>query len=236
MSRAFEEIDHQPTPMGDISLRRRLEPTLQVDVYEVKLGDEFLMSSLFTASEEAVARLGLAALSGDDLDVVVGGLGLGYTARTALADARVTRLQVIEALPQVIGWHRDHLVPLAADLTADARCSFVHADFFAMVNDGIEPGDDGPRQFDAILVDIDHTPSHLLSSRHAGFYRPAGLYRLRAQLRPGGVFALWSDDPPDVDFVASMEGVFASVQPHVVEFANFYTGGASACTVYVATR
>ena len=60
MSRAFEEIDHQVTPMGDISLRRRLEPTLQVDVYEVKLGDEFLMSSLFTASEEAVARLGLA--------------------------------------------------------------------------------------------------------------------------------------------------------------------------------
>ena len=62
MSRAFEEIDHQPTPMGDISLRRRLEPTLLVDVYEVKLGDEFLMSSLFTATEEALARLGLAAV------------------------------------------------------------------------------------------------------------------------------------------------------------------------------
>lgn len=222
--------------MGDISLRRRLEPTLQVDVYEVKLGDEFLMSSLFTASEEAVARLGLAALSGDDLDVVVGGLGLGHTARTALADDRVTRLQVIEALPQVIGWHRDHLVPLGAELTADPRCNFVHADFFAEVAAGIELGDEGPRHFDAILVDIDHTPSHLLSSSHAGFYQPAGLARLRAQLRTGGVFALWSDDPPDADFVATMEMVFSSVQPHVVEFANFYTGGQSACTVYVATR
>ena len=236
MSRAFEEIDHQRTPMGEISLRRRLEPTLQVDVYEVKLGDEFLMSSLFTASEEAVARLGLAALAGDDLDVVVGGLGLVYTARTALDDARETRLQVIEALPEVIGWHRDHLVPLGAELTADARCSFVHADFFARVHDGIEPGDDGPRRFDAILVDIDHTPSHLLDSSHAGFYQPAGLARLRAQLRPGGVFALWSDDPPDDGFVATMEKVFSSVEPHVVEFANFYTGGRSACTVYVAIR
>ena len=236
MSRAFEEIDHQRTPMGDISLRRRLEPTLQVDVFEVKLGDEFLMSSLFTASEEAVARLGLAALSGDDLDVVVGGLGLGHTARTALADDRVTRLQVIEALPQVIGWHRDHLVPLGAELTADDRCTFVHADFFAKVADGIEPGDGGPRRFDAILVDIDHTPSHLLSSSHAGFYELMGLTRLRAQLRTGGVFALWSDDPPDIDFVATMRAVFSSVEPHVVEFANFYTGGQSACTVYVATR
>ena len=236
MSRAFEEIDHQRTLMGDISLRRRLEPTLQVDVYEVKLGDEFLMSSLFTASEEAVARLGLVALPGDDLDVVVGGLGLGYTARTALADARVTRLQVIEALPQVIGWHRDHLVPLGADLTADPRCTFVHADFFAKVADGIELGHDGPRRFDAILVDIDHTPRHLLSPGHAAFYEPAGLARVRSQLHPGGVFALWSDDPPDADFVATMEEVFASVRPHVVEFANFYTGGQSACTVYVATR
>ena len=91
MSRAFEEIDHQPTPMGDISLRRRREPTLQVDVYEVKLGDEFLMSSLFTATEEAVARLGLAATSGDRLDIVVGGLGLGHTAKTALDDPGVAR-------------------------------------------------------------------------------------------------------------------------------------------------
>lgn len=51
MSRAFEELDHQPTPMGDLVLRRRLEPTLQVDIFEVKLGEESLMSSLFTAAE-----------------------------------------------------------------------------------------------------------------------------------------------------------------------------------------
>jgi spermidine synthase len=235
MSRAFEEIDHQTTPMGEISLRRRLEPTLKVDVYEVKLDDEFLMSSLFTASEEAVAQLGLEELSGEHLDVVVGGLGLGYTAKVVLDDVRVTRLQVIEALPQVIGWHRDQLVPLGADLSADERCSFVQGDFFAMVADGIEQGDEKPKQFDAILVDIDHTPSHLLSSSHANFYRPTGLARVREQLVPGGVFALWSDDPPDVEFMKLLDEVFDGVAAHVVHFPNFYTGGESACTVYVAT-
>ena len=233
MSRAFEEIDHQSTPLGDISLRRRLEPTLLVDVYEVKLGDEFLMSSLFTTSEEAVARLGLAARDGDGLDVIVGGLGLGHTAKTALDDARVKRLQVIETLPQVIGWHRDHLVPLGATLTADGRCTFVQGDFFTMVADEIEHGPDGPTRFDAILVDIDHTPSHLLSSDHASFYRPSGLARVRDQLLPGGVFALWSDDPPDSEFVALLDETFDRVHAHIVAFPNFYTGAESACTVYV---
>jgi spermidine synthase len=236
MSRAFEELDHQTTPMGEISLRRRLEPSLLVDVWEVRLGEEFLMSSLFTASEEALARLGLAACAGDGLDVVVGGLGLGYTARTVLDDPRVRRLQVIEALPQVIGWHVDHLVPLGAELAGDARCSFVNGDFFSLAADGIEHGPDGLRRFDAILVDIDHTPTHLLSASHADFYRPAALGRVADQLSVGGVFGLWSDDPPDDDFVALLDEVFTTVQPHVVTFPNHYTGGESACTVYVATR
>jgi len=211
MSRAFEEIDHQSTPLGDISLRRRLEPVLQVDVWEVKLGDEFLMSSLFTASEEAVATLGLEACRGTDLDVVVGGLGLGYTAVTALADERVIRLQVIEALPEVIGWHRDGLVPLGAELTADTRCSLRHADFFAAVEVGIEPDQrGGSRRFDAILVDIDHTPSHHLHASNASFYGPAGFGRVRDQLQPGGVFALWSDDPPDADFAGTRSVIQSS--------------------------
>jgi spermidine synthase len=105
MNARFEELDWRPTPMGEISLRRRIEPTLQVDVYEVKLGDEFLMSSLFTAAEVALADISLARISGADLDVVVGGLGLGYTAQAVLKDARVSSLLVIEALDEVIEWH-----------------------------------------------------------------------------------------------------------------------------------
>ena len=111
MSARFEELDYQQTPMGDLTLRRRREPTLDVDVYEVKLGEEYLMSSLFTVAEEELARLGLAAVQGNALDVVVGGLGLGYTAVAALEDARVASLVVIDALPAVIEWHERGLLP-----------------------------------------------------------------------------------------------------------------------------
>jgi len=234
MSRAFEELDHQTTPLGEISLRRRLEPVLQVDVWEVKLDDEFLMSSLFTASEEALATLGLAAVTGDELDVVVGGLGLGYTALTALADERVARLQVIEALPEVIGWHRDGLVPIGTQLAVDDRCTLRHGDFFALVDQGIETDPGGPHRFDAILVDIDHTPTHHLHESSAGFYSAAGFGGVRDQLRPAGVFALWSDDPPDAGFEALLAETFTDVAAHVVSFPNHYTGGESACTIYVA--
>jgi spermidine synthase len=234
MSRAFEELAHVTTRMGDISLRRRLEPTLKVDVYEVKLGDEFLMSSLFTVGETALAELGLGAAEGEQLDIVVGGLGLGYTAGAALTDPRVRSLRVIDALAEVIDWHRRHLVPLGAELTGDPRCELVHGDFFAMLAAGLETIDDGLRQFDAILVDIDHTPRHLLDPSHSGFYEPAGLQRLSEQLRPGGVFGLWSDDPPDDDFLARLIDEFANVHAHVVTFPNFYTGGHASSTIYVA--
>lgn len=237
MSRAFEELDHQSTPIGEISLRRRLEPTLQIDVFEVKLDDDFLMSSLFTTGEEETARLGLAAISADtdELDVVVGGLGLGYTALAALEDQRVRSLYVIDALAEVIGWHRDHLVPLGPALTADPRCRMVHGDFFAMIADGIRVGADSPNVFHAILVDIDHTPNWHLADSHADFYSPAGLRRLIRRLHPGGVFSLWSDEPPDDAFTALLRSEFATAEAHVVTFPNFYTGGESASTVYVAT-
>lgn len=251
MSRAFEELDRQTTPIGEISLRRRLEPVLQVDVFEVKLGDEFLMSSLFTATEEAVATLGLAACTGERLDVLVGGLGLGYTAASALRDPRVARLRVIELLEPVVDWHRRELVPMAATVLADERCTIVQGDFFAFVGgttggtsgDADDEaawasvwGERGARPCDAILLDIDHTPDHLLDDAHAGFYSDRGLRAVRDRLVPGGVFSLWSDDPPDGRFVDLLGRVFADVTPHVVAFPNHYTGGESACTVYVAVR
>ncbi|GAB3841147.1 hypothetical protein GCM10029963_11510 [Micromonospora andamanensis] len=155
----FEELAWRPTPIGEISLRRRRDPRLDLDVYEVKLDDEFLMSSLFTAGEIELARLGLAPLAGDRLDVVVGGLGLGYTARTALADDRVASLLVVEAVEDVIDWHRRGLLPFAAGLAEDPRTRLVPADFFARVAgpDGLDP-DDPERRFHAVLLDIDHSP------------------------------------------------------------------------------
>ena len=236
MSAIFEELDRRPTPIGEISLRRRVEPVLQVEIYEAKLDDEFLMSSLFTASEIALADLALAETPGDELDVVVGGLGLGYTARAVLHDPRVRSLAVVEALGAVIDWHDDGLLPDAAELTSDPRCRFVEGDFFAMVASDAGFGGDVPSPVHIVAVDIDHSPRHLLDPSHAGFYTPGGLSRVLDLLHPGGVFALWSDDPPDDDFLDAARGVFATCEARVVAFPNPYTGDESSCTVYVARR
>jgi spermidine synthase len=235
VSARFEVLDWSETLMGVISLRRRVEPSLNIDVYEVKLGDEFLMSSLFTVAEVALARLGLARSVDGDLDVVVGGLGLGYTAQAALDDPRVRSLVVVEALGEVIDWHQRGLLPDTAELASDSRVRLQRGDFFAMADGdaGFDPEAPG-RRFHAILLDIDHTPRHVLHPSHRAFYTPAGLGRLVGHLHPGGVFALWSDDPPDPDFEAVLTEVFDRSEASVVRFANPLTGGYSTNTVYVA--
>ncbi len=121
MSARIEELAWQSTEMGEITLRRRREPTLDVDVFEVKLGDEFLMSSLFTVAEIELAHLGLAQVDGDNLDVLVGGLGLGYTAQAVLEHERVETLTVVDAVDAVIDWHQRQLLPVSPSLVSDPR-------------------------------------------------------------------------------------------------------------------
>jgi hypothetical protein len=237
MSVNFEELDFRPTAMGVLSLRRRRHPTSGIDIYEIKLGDEFLMSSAFTVAEIALARLGLAALVRGDLDVVVGGLGLGYTAQAVLENSRVRSLIVVDALAEVIEWHEQGLLPLGKQLTGDPRCRFVNGDFFAMSHsvDGFACRKTG-RRFDAILVDIDHSPKNLLHPRHAALYEPEGLARLAAHLHPGGVFALWSNDPPDDAFGCILAGAFATSAAHVVTFDNLRGDQDASNTVYIGVK
>lgn len=238
----FEELDYQHTPLGDVILRRRTMQTLgHLEVYEIMLGADFLMSSLFTVVEEALAELGLAAAGASfpeqGLDVLVGGLGLGYTARAALDDPSVQHLVVVDYLQPVIEWHRQGLVPLGEQLTGDKRCRFEHADFFqrAVKQGGLGFDPQHPeRKYHAILLDIDHSPEHLLNESHAAFYSFEGLEKMTGQIHPGGVFALWSDDPPEASFMATLNKVFASCETHVVPFDNPILGRQSQSTVYVA--
>lgn len=236
MSAKFEELDWSPTPIGEVSLRRRLDPVTRQDVFEVKLNDEWLMSSQFTAAEIALSRLGLARLGPTRLDVVVGGLGLGYTAARALEDERVAELLVVELLQPVIDWHERGLVPEGPALTADPRCRFVQGDFFAMSHgDGYDPSFPG-RLVDAVLLDIDHSPRHVLDDGSSGFYGVGGMTAVASHLRAGGVYAMWSNDPPDADYVRILKEVFADVEAEVITFPNPLQGRDATATVYVAIK
>ena len=235
MSVFFEELDYRPTAIGAVSLRRRRDMRLGGDVYEIKLGEEFLMSSFFTVSEIALARLGLDAVSGARPDVVVGGLGLGYTARTVLERPETGSLVVVEMLEPVIDWHRDGLLPLGAGIVADPRCRLVQGDFFAMAagEAGFDPQAPG-RRFDAILLDIDHSPEALLDARSTSFYRPEGLEAMARWLKPGGIFGLWSNEAPDAAFTARLASVFAEAWAEPVTFANPLQDEPFTQTVYLA--
>jgi spermidine synthase len=235
VSARFQELDWRPTSLGELVLRRRWDPTFDTEVYEIKLDDEYLMSSLFTAAETELARLALAAVPDDAVDVAVGGLGLGCTARTVLENPAVRSLVVIDALAEVIEWHERGLLPGGPGLVSDDRCDLVHGDFFAMLRSpaGLDPARPG-RRFHAVVVDIDHSPRHLLHPRHAEFYRPAGLGGLRRHLHPNGVFALWSNDRPDEEFTAALAQNFVDVRAEVVRFPNPLQGRDATATVYVA--
>ena len=239
MSLLFEEIDSQASALGRISLRRRRIPAFgDRDIFEVKLGDEFLMSSMFVVAEEALSTLGLAAVQGDDLSVVVGGLGLGYTAVTALKDERISELLVVDALDTVIEWHKDELVPLGKILNADKRNSYVLGSFFDLATDpsvGFDQGNEG-KKFDAILLDIDHSPTEFLNSANASFYTTDNLALMAEQLKSKGVFAMWSQNLPEESFEALLKTVFESVESHVVSFYNPLQDIESTNSVYVCVK
>jgi len=239
MKFGFEELDYQETALGDISLRRRAEPRLNGKIlYEVKLNDEFLMSSLFTEAEIQLSRLGLAALEGSELDVVVGGLGLGYTAEAALECPAVRSLLVVDVMEPVIRWHKEGLVPLGEVLTADSRCSLIHADFFHVATApevGFD-GSDNPQKVHAVLLDIDHSPSNWLNPGNGDFYTVEALRAMAEKIHSGGIFGLWSNDAPEPEFLALLDSVFESSVSHLVSFPNPYTGEESFNSVYLARK
>lgn len=239
----FEELDFRETELGDLILRRRTLLSLgDEEIYEVILGDGYLMSSLFTVVEQELSNLGLSvaleSTGSPGLEIVVGGLGLGYTAVEALKHESVKSLVVVEFMQPVIEWHEKEVVPLGASLNADSRCRFIHGDFFRLAlpgegESGFDPETPG-RKFHAVLLDIDHSPGKLLHDRHGDFYSVAGLRKMAEQLHSGGVFALWSDDPPEDAFMAALGDVFESCEPHVVDFYNPLQDKQSKSTVYVA--
>jgi hypothetical protein len=239
MSLYFEELDWRPTPIGTLSLRRRRELSLGVDVHEIKLGDEFLMSSLFTESEVALARLALAQLSGSDLDVVVGGLGLGYTARAVLEHEEVRSLLVVEMLEPVIEWHKHRLAAARAGIDRGSRTLPFHRRRFLRAC-GIR-ATASTRMHHSAGSTLSCSTSTIRPTRcstrgAASFYRAQGLGRVAAHLQSRRRVRMWSNDAPDDNFTARLAGVFADASPEPVTFHNPLQDRPFTQTVYLARK
>lgn len=239
MTLIFEELDWQTTPLGDISLRKRSEPRLNnLLIYEVKLNEDFLMSSLFVEAEEQLSKISLAKLkeNGHDknLSIVVGGLGLGYTAVTALNNHNVTQLRTIDVMQPVISWHKKGILPVGNILDTDTRSELIHEDFFKVAID-TQKGFLNEKPVDAVLLDIDHSPSHWLNETNRQFYTQESLSAVAKKIKPGGIFSLWSNDAPDQDFIKLLNTVFIETDAHIINFPNPYSGGESINSVYVST-
>ncbi len=229
MSFSFEELDYCQSALGELILRRR-RPVSMPDtwVYEVKLDGNFLMSSLMKTSEEELVNLALPMLDGGDWRVLVGGLGLGYTAAAALAWDEVQRVDVIEFLPEVMRWHADGMVPMGEALHGDPRCHIIEDDCFALLRrDGGDP-------YDAVLIDIDDGPEELLSEAHGAFYSVEGLREARRSLRAGGVFGLWTSYPTNTAFLERLGEAFQDARAEEVVFRNLLMSLDETNTIYLA--
>jgi spermidine synthase len=210
----MEILAYESTPLGVLCLRRRaLLSDPGTTVTEITLNHEFLMSSYHTMSERQLASQAIAMNPIDQLRVLVGGLGLGYTAREVLASPRVASVEVVEFLPQVIGWLERGLFPLAEELQADTRFSVTADDVYARLAQ--PPGE----PFDLILIDVDHSPNENLADSNTDFYSEAGLRRAKAHLADQGILGVWSyaESSP---FADALHRVFRSVTVKQVTFRN----------------
>ena len=210
----LEILAYEESPLGPLCLRRReLLSQRGTFVTEVTLNHEFLMSSLYTDSERALAQTALQMHSGNDLQVLVGGLGLGYTAREAVLSQRVTRVEVVELLPQVIDWLGRGLVPLSSELCGEQRLVVHQGDIYRRLAGS-------PHQrFDVILIDVDHSPDERLGEESGSFYSTQGLRTARQHLAADGILGVWSyaESSP---FAEALSETFAQVRVEPVTYDN----------------
>jgi spermidine synthase len=180
------QIDTARVPGADIELRlmRRGEE------FSMMLGQNELMNSRLSGSEEALATLTCKKIEAVKRPhLLVGGLGMGFTLRAALAvlgrDAQVT---VAELVPAVIAWARGPMAGLFGDSLTDPRASIREADVVDVIKTS-------PSAFDAILLDVDNGPEALIRKANDALYDRNGLHAIRGALRPGGILAVWSSGP-----------------------------------------
>ena len=217
MAQPWQTLATIATAEGALELRRRNQRDFLIVV-----GGRVLMTSAARRSEEALATLAAAALDHRATRVLVGGLGMAYTLRAALdafADARIT---VAELTPAVVEWCRGPLAILTDGAAADPRVEIVVDDVAGVIGRG-------RASYDAILLDLYEGPNPATQGKDDPFYGAAALARSHAALRPGGVLAVWAEDPD-----ASFPRRFAAAGFEVV--THRAGKGGRAHVVYVGVR
>jgi len=199
----YVEIARAETERGELVLRERRENGAP-SVLELRANGVFVMDTLETSTEQALADAALDLVP-EPRDVLVGGLGLGYTMHKVLSDQRVQRCSVVEIEPALVEWMRDGTVPHGPAMLADERANPVVADIAAAVSEAAE------ESYDLVLLDVDNGPGHLVHEHNAELYRTPFLTEVRRMLRPGGVVAIWSAEAsPELE--ATMQEVFGNAE------------------------
>ncbi|MCU1603778.1 MAG: Spermidine synthase [Modestobacter sp.] len=182
---------------GEVLLRRRTTDD-GAEHLELVVDGVFAMDDVDTSTERLLATEALRRCTRDGLEVLVGGLGLGWTAATVLADRRVAGVDVVELQPALVGWAARGLLPSLAGVS-DRRLRLRVGDVAAALRSGAG-------RWDAVLLDVDNGPGFLVHESNGTLYRPAGLATALAALRPGGVLAIWSSAPAP-ELLAGLAGL-----------------------------
>ena len=199
------EVARAESPRGEIVLRERRDPDAGPNapvVLELRVNGVFVMDTFETSSEKGLATAALKQVE-DPRNVVVGGLGLGFTMHEVLADKRVERLVVVEIEDALVQWMRDGTVPHGPSYLADERVSVMTADIRTAVAEAT------PSAYDLVLLDVDNGPGFLVYDDNEAIYQREFLQQAKDCLRPGGALVIWSaaESPP---LQAEMEQVFGN--------------------------
>ena len=157
--------------------------------FMIVMGHNELMSTRMRGSEEALATMTLERLAAPAPHLLIGGYGMGFTLRAALAANPQARVTVAELVPEIVAWARGPMAGLTAGCLDDPRVTLGMGDVLAWIDDA---ADGTTEQYDAILLDVDNGPDALVHEQNRRIYSFAGLRAAKAALTPGGVLAIWS--------------------------------------------
>ncbi|MFD1175727.1 spermine/spermidine synthase [Paenibacillus puldeungensis] len=192
-----EVIERAQSPRGEIQLQQRGQ------YYEIISNGTFLMATYNGESERLLVRSALQHVDKPS-QVLVGGLGVGFSLQEALRDPRVKEVTVVEIEPKVVEWNRTVLASVSDYALANPRTKLVQADLVAWIRET-------KQSFDLICLDIDNGPDWKVYDGNASLYDDKGLHVLKSRLNPNGCITFWSATPSP-DFAGLLKTHFGNVE------------------------